>query len=99
MNDVDPSVAGRYPDMDRARGSRNRQRPFMSLPARRAGARLLAMILYTTFGEPQPLNRQSESYAREGLELDTSTLSDSGGTCTPTTLSIMSSTVSRTIMC
>ena len=34
------------------------------------------MILYAKFGEHQPLNRQSETYAREGIELDVSTLAD-----------------------
>jgi transposase len=40
------------------------------------------MILYAKFGEHQPLNRQSESYAREGIELDVSTLADWVGACT-----------------
>jgi hypothetical protein len=40
------------------------------------------MILYTKFGEHQPLNRQSESYAREGIELDVSTLADWVDACT-----------------
>ena len=40
------------------------------------------MILYSKFGEHQPLNRQSESYAREGIELDVSTLADWVGACT-----------------
>jgi transposase len=31
------------------------------------------MILYAKFGEHQPLNRQSESYARECIDLDVST--------------------------
>jgi transposase len=56
--------------------------PFHVIARARAGARLLAMILYTKFGEHQPLNRQSESYAREGIELDVSTLADWVGTCT-----------------
>ena len=46
------------------------------------GASLLAMILYAKFGKHQPLNRQSESYAREGIELDVSTLADWVGACT-----------------
>ena len=46
------------------------------------GPSLLAMILYAKFGEHQPLNRQSESYAREGIELDVSTLADWVGACT-----------------
>ena len=31
------------------------------------------MILYAKYGEHQPLNRQSEAYAREGIDLDVST--------------------------
>jgi transposase len=50
--------------------------PFHVIPRGRAGASLLAMILYAKFGEHQPLNRQSESYSREGIELDVSTLAD-----------------------
>ena len=37
------------------------------------------MILYAKFGEHQPLNRQSEAYAREGVDLDVSTLADHVG--------------------
>jgi transposase len=40
------------------------------------------MILYAKFGEHQPLNRQSDSYARQGIELDVSTLADWVGACT-----------------
>jgi transposase len=40
------------------------------------------MILYAKFGEHQPLNRQSESYAREGIDLDVSTMADHVGACT-----------------
>jgi transposase len=56
--------------------------PFHVIARARAGASLLATILYAKFGEHQPLNRQSESYAREGIELDVSTLADWVGTCT-----------------
>ena len=56
--------------------------PFHVIPRGRAGASLLAMILYAKFGEHQPLNRQSESYSREGIELDVSTLADWVGACT-----------------
>jgi transposase len=55
--------------------------PFHVIPRARAGASLLAMILYAKFGEHQPLNRQSESYARGGIELDVSTLADWVGAC------------------
>ena len=40
----------------------------------RAGPSLLAMILASKFLLHQPLNRQSEIYAREGVEIDVSTL-------------------------
>ncbi|HEX2646383.1 MAG TPA: IS66 family transposase [Candidatus Dormibacteraeota bacterium] len=58
--------------------------PFHAIARARAGASLLAMILYAKFGQHQPLNRQSEVYGREGIELDTSTLADWVGTCTAT---------------
>ena len=50
--------------------------PFHPIARARAGASLLAMILYGKFGEHQPLNRQSESFAKEGITLDVSTLAD-----------------------
>ena len=56
--------------------------PFHVITRARAGASLLAMILYAKFGEHQPLNRQSESFAREGIALDVSTLADWVGACT-----------------
>ena len=40
-----------------------------------------AMILYAKFGLHQPLNRQSEAYAREGIDLPLSTLADDVGAC------------------
>jgi transposase len=39
------------------------------------------MILYSKFALHQPLNRQSEGYAREGVELPLSTLADHVGAC------------------
>jgi hypothetical protein len=42
------------------------------------------MILYAKFGQHQPLNRQSQIYAREGIELDVSTLADWVGACSAT---------------
>ncbi len=42
----------------------------------RAGAGLLAMVLYGKYGMHLPLNRQSEGFAREGIDLDVSTLAD-----------------------
>ena len=46
-----------------------------------AGPNLLAMILFEKFGQHQPLNRQSERYAREGIDLSLSTLADQVGAC------------------
>jgi len=42
------------------------------------------MILYAKFGQHQPLNRQSDVYAREGIELDLSILADWVGACSAT---------------
>jgi transposase len=42
----------------------------------RAGPLLLAHILYCKYGLHLPLNRQSMTYAREGIHLDVSTLCD-----------------------
>jgi transposase len=42
---------------------------------------LLAMILFEKFSQHQPLNRQSERYRREGIDLSVSTLADQVGAC------------------
>ncbi len=54
------------------------QAPAPSLPIRRgrAGAGLLAHVLVAKFCDHLPLYRQSEIYAREGVELERSTLAD-----------------------
>ena len=44
-----------------------------------AGPSLLAMIAFEKFGQHQPLNRQAERYAREGVPLSLSTLADQVG--------------------
>jgi transposase len=41
--------------------------PFHVIPRGWAGPSLLAMILFEKFGQHQPLNRQAERYAREGV--------------------------------
>ncbi|RZA15322.1 MAG: IS66 family transposase, partial [Lysobacteraceae bacterium] len=56
--------------------------PFHPILRGRAGPNLLAMILEAKFGQHLPLNRQSDSYAREGIELSVSTIADWVGTCT-----------------
>jgi transposase len=40
------------------------------------------VILYAKYGHHQPLNRQSESFAREDIDLDVSTMADWVGACT-----------------
>src|SRR5271165_1300470 len=55
--------------------------PFHVTPRGFAGPSLLAMILFEKFGQHQPLNRQSERYGREGVELSLSTLADQVGAC------------------
>ena len=55
--------------------------PFHVTPRGFAGPNLLAMVLFENFGQHQPLNRQSERYAREGVDLSLSTLADQVGAC------------------
>jgi transposase len=55
--------------------------PFSVLPRGLSGPSLLAMILFEKYGQHQPLNRQSERYAREGIDLSVSTLADQVGGC------------------
>jgi transposase len=55
--------------------------PFSVLPRGFAGPNVLAMILFEKYGQHQPLNRQSERYAREGIDLSVSTLADQVGGC------------------
>ena len=55
--------------------------PFHTIPRGWAGPNLLAMILFEKFGQHQPLNRQCERFAREGVEVSLSTLADQVGTC------------------
>ena len=47
-----------------------------------AGPSLLAMVLFEKFGQHQPLNRQAERYAKEGVPISLSTLADQVGGCT-----------------
>jgi transposase len=47
--------------------------PFHVIPRGWAGPNLLAMILFEKFGQHQPLNRQAERYAKEGVPLSLST--------------------------
>ena len=42
------------------------------------------MILVNKYANHQPLNRQSEQFAREGIELSVSTMADHVGACAAT---------------
>jgi transposase len=50
----------------------------------RVGASLLAVVLYAKYGQHLPLNRQSEVFARECVELDVSTMADHVDACAAT---------------
>jgi transposase len=58
--------------------------PFHPIARGRAGPHLLAMVLTGKFADHLPLNRQSDAFAREGIELDVSTLADWVGACSAT---------------
>src|ERR1700731_3750921 len=53
--------------------------PFHAVARGWAGPSLLAMIMFEKFGQHQPLNRQAERYALEGVPLSLSTLADQVG--------------------
>ncbi len=55
--------------------------PFHAIARGFAGPSLLAMILVDKYADHQPLNRQSEQLAREGVELSVSTMADHVGAC------------------
>ena len=55
--------------------------PFHVIARGWAGPSLLAMILFEKYGQHQPLNRQAERCAREGVPLSLSTLADQVGAC------------------
>ena len=56
--------------------------PFHVTPRGLFGPSFLAMVLFEKFGVHQPLNRQRDRYAREGVDLSLSTLADQVGACT-----------------
>lgn len=53
--------------------------PFHAVSRGWAGASLLAMIMFEKFGQHQPLNRQAERYALEGVPIALSTMADAVG--------------------
>ena len=60
--------------------------PFHAIARGFAGPSLLAMILVDKYANHQPLNRQSERFACEGVELSVSTMADHVGACAATLL-------------
>ena len=56
--------------------------PFHVVPRGWAGPSFLAMLLFEKYGQHQPLNRQAERFAREGVPLSLSTLADQVGAAT-----------------
>ena len=60
--------------------------PFHAIPRGFAGPSLLAMILVDKYANHQPLNRQSDKFACEGIELSVSTMADHVGACAATLL-------------
>ena len=57
--------------------------PFHVVPRGWAGPSLLAMIMFEKFGQHQPLNRQAERYALEGVPIALSTMADAVGSVCP----------------
>jgi len=55
----------------------------------RAGPKLLAHVLFSKYGLHLPLNRQSGVYAREGIDLDVSTLADWVGAAAATLMPLV----------
>lgn len=55
----------------------------------RAGPQLLAHVLFSKYRAHLPLNRQSDIYAKEGIDLDVSTLADWVGACAATLMPLV----------
>ena len=55
----------------------------------RAGPALLAQVLFSKYALHLPLNRQSAAYAREGIDLDVSTLADWVGAAAATLMPLV----------
>jgi transposase len=58
----------------------------------RAGPNLLAQVLFAKYRAHLPLNRQSDIYANEGIDLDVSTLADWVGACAATLMPLVDAT-------
>jgi transposase len=63
--------------------------PFHPIARGRAGPQLLAQILFAKYRAHLPLNRQSEIYASEGVDLNVSTLADWVGAAAATLMPLV----------
>src|SRR3982074_1367241 len=72
------TVRGEFPCRDGEKISQA-PAPFHVIARGWAGPSLLAMIVFEKFGQHQPLNRQADRYAKEGVPLSLSTLADQVG--------------------
>src|SRR5215210_7175200 len=63
--------------------------PLHPIARGRAGPKLLAPVLFSKYGLHLPLNRQSAVYAREGIDLDVSTLADWVGAAAATLMPLV----------
>lgn len=63
--------------------------PFHPIARGRAGPQLLAQILFSKYRAHLPLNRQSEIYAGEGIDLSVSTLADWVGAAAATLMPLV----------
>jgi len=62
--------------------------PFHAIARGFAGPSLLSMILVDKYANHQPLNRQSDQFAREGIEFSVSTMADHVGACAATLMPV-----------
>jgi transposase len=63
--------------------------PWHPIARGRAGPNLLALVLAAKYGQHLPLTRQSAIYAREGVDLDVSTLADWVGAAAATLMPLV----------
>jgi transposase len=72
--------------------------PFHPIARGRAGPSLLAEVIFGKYGLHLPLNRQSTAFAREGIDLDVSTLADWVG-AVAASLRPLSAAIERHVLC
>ena len=80
----DRRACARKVHLPRLRGDHRAARALASHPARIGGAEPAGDDRGSKFLLHQPLNRQAATYAREGVEIDASTMADWVGACVVT---------------